>query len=150
MAELKKYTNRNIFDTDEGIIYKNPDGSYRISGVTTKPNGSNSDFLSIGKFSTIKDKFGDESNVWVHYDYPSKFEFEGFAVKCDYSTDFRERHRASTQISWSFIIPPDFIEQGFGIAKVGSGAGGRGCRKTDIEVFFDRDRIERGTDVIFS
>jgi len=138
----KIYKNREILNSDKGLVDIKPDGFF-ISEVRTKPNGSNSEYLSIGKFSKRIDEFGDSINIWEHFSYPNKFSLEGFAFKSEYSTGWNERHRASTKIEWKFKIPKTFIEQGFGLAIIGTGIGGSGHRKNAIEVFFDKDRLDR-------
>jgi len=142
---MKAYTNRQINNSDKGIIYKQPDQTYLVKGIYTKPNGSNSNYLSVGKFSTETDKFGDPICKWEHYDYPNNYKMEGYSFKRSY-----DGNGAQTSIEWTFIIPQSFLDQGLGIACIGSGQGGKGYRSTDIDVFFDKARIERGTDVIFS
>ena len=142
---MKVFTNRAINDIDEGIIYQEPDGKYLIKGIFTKPNGSNSNYLSIGKFSKKVDEFGDTKAIWEHRDYPQNFHMEGFSVKRNYNG---RSGSAQLCIEWSFVVPQAFLDDGFGIAIIGSGRGGQGYRSTSINIFFDLSRINRGTDVI--
>lgn len=134
----KIYSKRNIVNSYEiGIAYQNPDGSIRLSEVQTKPQGSGSDYISIGKFVQKTDDFGDSISEWHHYGYPKEAVnfIPDFKQKADYSSK-----GAQTRIDWTFLIPQSFISDGWAIAVIGSGQGGRGYSKSDIEVILDANR----------
>lgn len=135
----KRYTSRDIYDADYGIIEKTENGFYKITGVKTKPQGSNSNYLSVGKFIKDVDDFGEEITIWEHYDYPNKFDdVEDFKCKRIF-----EGKGSRSSITWYLLIPQKFIIEGFRVALIGTGVGGKGHHSTDIEVFFDKARIER-------
>jgi len=136
--EMKIYTARDIVNAYElGTAYKNPDGTVKLSEITTKPQGSNSNYISIGKFIAKQDDFGDRVTEWHHYGYPKETSgfIPGFKCKSEY-----EGKGAQTKINWTFIVPADFLKEGWAIAVVGTGQGGKGNRKTDIEVVLDAER----------
>lgn len=131
------YSNRQINNAYEtGTAYENPDKSIRLSEVQTKPHGSGSNYISIGKFVEKQDDFGDRVTEWHHYAYPKDFhEYTDFKFKSDW-----DGKGAQARIDWVFIVPANFISDGWAIAIIGSGQGGRGYQKTDIDVILDADR----------
>jgi hypothetical protein len=121
---IKIYKKDIVNNYEKGIVYKNPDGSFRLSDLKTKPNGSGSDYISIGKFIEKTDDFGDTISEWHHYGYPKEIKLPGFKFKSDYSGK-----GAQTKIEWCFLIPESFINEKYGIAVIGSGQGGKGYKK---------------------
>lgn len=120
------YENGELTKSEGKIIFK----------IETKPNGSSSNFLSVGKFVAKKDEFGDMTYEWHHQEYPNKFEFDGFKCKKEYYGKGSQQ-----KISWTFIIPETFLKANLGIAIIGSGKGGRGYSNTDIDIVVDKDRL---------
>ena len=125
----KIYTSHSIVDREAGTVTRTDDGRYMVRGVNT----NSSQYISIGKFVSKKDEFGDEKTQWEHYEYPKNFEMGGLNHKREYKKNWSK----DTSSVWSFKIPPQFTEEGFGLAVVESG------RSKEIAVFFDRDRLER-------
>lgn len=130
-----KIYKREISKTYLGTAYKNVDESIRLSEIETKPNGSGSDYISIGRFVEKQDEFGDKVTEWHHYAYPREFNYPGFKFKSNWSGK-----GAQTNISWTFIIPSNFIADNWMIAIIGSKQGGRGHQKSDIDIILDKDR----------
>ena len=135
MAQV--YSKRQINNAYEiGTAYENPDRSIRLSEVQTKPQGSGSNYISIGKFVEKEDDFGDRTTEWHHYAYPKYFhEYTHFKFKSDW-----EGKGAQSRIKWVFVVPANFISDGWAIAIIGSGQGGRGYSSTNIDVILDADR----------
>lgn len=136
----KVYTQKNheIYNTfEDGTVYLK-DAIYRLSQIDTKPSGSNSDYLSLGKLVKKVDEFGYNVLEWHHVGYPNAFKYEEFKCKRDYSGK-----GAATHIEWTILIPQELIESGYAIARIGTGEGGKGCRSTDIDIILSsrRERI---------
>ena len=90
-------------------------GDTYILKTSTKPNGSKSHWLSIGKFVSKKDAFGDIVTEWHHCGYAKEIEavYDGFKVKTEYEGRGKQQY-----INFTFIIPKSFIQEGYGIALV--------------------------------
>jgi hypothetical protein len=134
---MKIYKRHIVNAYEKGVAYQNPDGSIRLSGIVTKPQGSSSDYVSIGKFCRKVDEFGDTVSEWHHFAYPKEAGeiIPGFKVKSEWSG-----RGAQTKIEWTFIVPPSFCSDGWAIALIGTRSGGRGYSKEDIEVILDGEK----------
>jgi hypothetical protein len=129
--------------TIDGDVMQSGD-SWKITGIQTKPNGSNSNYISVGKREYQTDDVGDIALYWTHYGYPWDFK--------DLIKFRREEYGRGNQtnFSWTFLISNVFLEKDFALAIVGTGKGGRGYQDNRLRVFFSNERIRGGENVIFS
>ena len=83
-------------------------GDTYIFKTSTKPNGSKSHWLSVGKFISKIDAFGDKITEWHHCGYAKEIEavYDGFKVKTEYEGRGNQQH-----IHFSFVVPKTFLEE---------------------------------------
>ena len=114
------YSRGEIEEKEDNYIFR----------IRTKPNGSECNWLSIGRFVSKKDIFGDTVTEWHHSGYPKEIEaiYQDFKVKAEY-----EGRGAAQRIYFTFIIPKSFIEEGYGIALMYA---------SEIGVVLDKERLE--------
>jgi hypothetical protein len=133
---FKVYSNREIKYRELGELEIKGD-SFLIKDVKSKPKGSMSDFISIGKLIEEEDEFGGHSEQkWHHFAYPKEFSLDGFKFK---TTWYGQGNQ--TAIYSSFVVPKKFIDDGFNIAIIGTGQGGRGYQNNAITLILYPERL---------
>lgn len=107
-----------------GTVSRHQDGSVLVQGVQTKPHGFRAGDVSIGRLVAESGK-----PRWEHFESPTYFQMDGFKARAKFSGTNR-----SLTTDWAFKVPPQFTEDGFGLAIVDKAG-------SSVQIFFDGDRV---------